>query len=460
MALDVLIVDDEKDICHLVRDILEDEGYLCRIAHTGPDALAEVNKRCPHLVLLDIWLGDTQFDGLKILELIRKDHTELPILMMSGHGNIETAVAAIKKGAYDFLEKPFKSDRLLLLIERALEISRLRHENAQLQDQVTPAALISDVVGTSLAISHVREAIKKHAQTNARVLIQGPFGSGKETIARLIHRASHRANGPFVVLNCSGLNPDELERQLFGCEKEGQTLLGVLEKAHLGTLYLDCVDEMDLEMQLKIARALQRQKFIREGGGLEVEADFRVIASSTDNLLDLVKAQQFKEELYNRLATATINVPPLKERREDIEPLIEHFITFFCKQHQIPVFTVSQEAMVLLKAQRWPGNVRQLKNALEWISLSFKEHANEEDTLIVGVSNLPANMMQSTQTEYTGLQITDFISLPLREARERFERDYLASQVERFEGNISKTAEFIGMERSALHRKLRSLAIK
>lgn len=458
MALEVLIVDDEQDICCLIQDVLEDEGYACRLAHSGEGALEEVRKRRPHLVLLDIWLGDTRFDGLRVLEEIRKAHSDLPVLMMSGHGNIETAVSAIKRGAYDFLEKPFKSDRLLVLIERAIEATRLREENLILLRQLEPSAATHDVIGNSSAILSLREAINKQAQTNARVLIQGPFGSGKEAVARLIHTNSQRAQGPFVVMNCYGLNAFEVERELFGSEREGHFHVGVFERAHLGTLYLDSVDELDGAVQLKIARALQRQRFLRDGGEKEIEADFRVISSATNDLKQLLEQDRLKEEFYNRISAATLKVPGLKERREDIAEIVDNFLEFFALQHQLPKLEVSQEVLVLLQSQAWPGDVKQLRNLLEWVTLNFSARLEKGNTITL--QDLPLSLLHSSHAANDSSMIMDFIQLPLREARDRFERDYLAAQIDRFEGNISKTASFVGMERSALHRKLRALAIK
>lgn len=462
MKKDILIIDDEQDICLLIKDILEDEGYSCRFAHSGPTSLKEVTKRRPSLVLLDIWLGDTQFDGLKILELLKIDHPDLPVLMMSGHGNIETAVSALKKGAYDFLEKPFKSDRLILLIKHALETSRLKGENLRLKGHVLPFTGANDVIGTSPSSNELRETIVKVANGNSRILLEGPFGSGKESIARLIHQKSERRHGPFITLNCSGMNSENLERNLFGSEKAGAFHIGVLEEAHSGTLYLDAVDEMEIDSQLKIARALQRQKFLREEGVLEVEADFRVISSSTDHLEDLVNQGEIKADLYDRISTIVIKIPALKERAEDIEPLTNHFLFFYAQQYQVSINELSEDVHLLLRAHNWPGNVRQLKSTIEWMVINFKNHPRKGSTSKIELQHIPeaflASPSSSSISDLSGVR--GFIDLPLREAREKFERDYLSTQIGRFQGNISKTSEFIGMERSALHRKLRSLTLK
>lgn len=454
MAHDILIVDDEKDICYLIGDILTDEGYQCRFAHSGEEALSEVQKRRPHLILLDIWLGESRFDGLKVLDLVKTDHCDLPILMMSGHGTIETAVSAIKMGAYDFLEKPFKSDRLIILVHRALETHRLRQENAELK-QKTPSQ--EDIfIGSSPSIQSLNEMVAKVAPTNSRIVIQGPLGSGKEGLARKIHANSKRAGGPFVILNCAGLELKDLEEKLFGRDKENGFNAGVLEQAHHGTLYLDAVDEMTLDIQGKMVKALQSQEFYRMGGKTPVNVDVRVIASTALDLQALVSRKLFREDLYYRLNVVTLTIPTLRERREDMAALVNYFTQALAFQNAVRPLIVTEEALMLLKNYHWPGDVRQLRNVIEGVLLVAQDPQKQEITR----DDLPQDILSEAPQYLKDQEALKLMLLPLREAREQFEKEYLLAQVERFEGNISRTAEFIGMERSALHRKLKALQIQ
>lgn len=458
MALDILIVDDEKDICSLVADILEDEGYDCRTAHSGQEALDEVKKRLPQLILQDIWLGESSFDGLKILEIVKGNHPDLPVVMMSGHGTIETAVTAIKQGAYDFLEKPFNSERLILLIARALETTRLRQENTALK-QKAAATDEGPLIGTSPAAQAIQDIIKKVAPTNSRVVLQGPAGSGKETIAKAIHMNSTRSEGAFVVLNCSGLSADNLDEKLFGVERKNGFVAGVFEQAHNGTLYLDAVDEMTRETQGLMVKALQSNKFCRLDGVEPVEVDVRLLSSSTLDLKKLVEYEAFREDLYYRLNVVLLEVAALKDRVSDIPALVDHFFASIAKMQDVPTKTMAPEALVALQKYTWPGNIRQLSNVMEWVWIMIQDPQKTE----VQFSDLPGDIVAKkplTPVQTDDGNVLRFVSLPLREARETFERDYLVAQVDRFAGNISKTAEFIGMERSALHRKLKGFDIK
>ncbi len=456
MALDILIVDDEKDICNLVADILEDEGYDCRLAHSGRQALEEVKKRRPHLILQDIWLGESSFDGLKILEMVKADHPDLPVVMMSGHGTIETAVTALKNGAYDFLEKPFNSDRLIILVKRALENARLRQENESLKQKAPDDE--DALRGFSPAALAIQDLLKKVAPTNSRIMLQGPQGAGKETIAKAIHKKSLRADSPFVVLNCSGLYCDNLDEKLFGLEKENGFVAGVLEQAHQGTLYLDAIDEMSLETQGLMVKALQSSEFKRVGGNGNVKVDVRVLSSTSFDLKQLVDLRAFREDLYYRLNVVLLEVAPLKDRKVDIPQLVEHFFAEIAKMQDVPTKTISPEAMFSLKKYHWPGNIRQLRNVMEWVWIMMQGTDKTE----VLVSDLPAEIVTQSldAPREEGSNVLRLVALPLREAREQFEKDYLTAQVDRFEGNVSKTAEFIGMERSALHRKLKGLEVK
>lgn len=467
MALDILIVDDEKDICMLISDILEDEGYTCRVAHSGSAAMAEVKKRIPHLILQDIWLGESSFDGLKVLEKVKQGHPDLPVVMMSGHGTIETAVSALKLGAYDFMEKPFNSTRLIILVEKALKNAELQQENASLKAATLGAEDL--LMGKSDAILKLKDTIHKTAPTNSRIVLSGPQGSGKGTIAKEIHNRSLRQKGPFVALNCSNLKPTDVDPLLFGTEKENNCIAGVLEKAHKGTLFLEAVDEMPLETQGLMVKALHNQRFARIGGTEEVTVDVRVIASSTIDLKYLVDAKVFREDLYYRLAVMPIAVPSLQDRRDDIESFFKTLFSRALKSvegrlDQDVSITIEPAAMVALKKYHWPGNCRQMQNVAEWIAI-MKQH---DDDIVISKSDLPTEVANdatkkaanSDQNQGQNMALDALSKLPLRDAREAFEKSYLNMQMDVFDGNVSKVAEFIGMERSALHRKLKTLRLK
>ncbi len=457
MARDILIVDDESDIRLLMAGILGDEGYEAREAANSSAALDAIRARRPSLVILDIWLQDSALDGMEILQVIRREHPTLPVVMISGHGNIETAVAAIKLGAYDFIEKPFKSDRLLLIVERAIEAARLRRENEELRLR---AGGDVDLLGTSSAASQLRHAVERVAPTGSRVLISGPAGTGKEVVARLIHRQSRRADGPFIAVNCATMRPDRLEIELFGTEPgadqpEGAAKVGMFEQAHGGTLLLDEVADMPLETQGKIVRALQEQVFERVGGNTQVEVDVRVIASTNRDLAAEIAAGRFREDLFYRLSVVPVRVPPLRERRDDIPLLVERFLGHAAGVSGLPHRRVAGEAMAALQAYDWPGNVRQLRNIIDWLLIMAPGGGDDP----IGVADLPGESADAAAAPLRGTEDGEIMALPLREARELFERRYLDAQVARFGGNISRTATFVGMERSALHRKLRSLGL-
>lgn len=456
---EILIVDDEADIRAQLRGILEDENYRVRAAADSREALEQFQARLPDLVILDIWLKDGEQDGLMILEKIRQRGPQVPVVMISGHGTIETAVNAIKKGAYDFIEKPFQSDKLLVLVQRALESAALKRENRLLKTQSRETA--SELLGRSQAIQNVRQVIERVAPTGSRVLITGAPGVGKDVAARMIHKHSRRAAGPFVTLNCAVLHPDRIETELFGREgsdETGGTRPGVLEQAHSGTLFLDEVADMPLETQGKILRVLQDQNFTRMGGEDVHEVDLRILASSNKSLETLMSEGKFRQDLYYRLNVVPLYIPPLADRPEDIVPLARHFLDVCANQAGLPAHKISSEALAALEQYSWPGNVRQLRNVIEWLLIMTKEH---EDGRAIPASSLPPEIFKhgadSLQNTSKGMQY--FTRLPLREARHEFERAYLAMQIARFSGNVSKTAQFVGMERSALHRKLKSLDI-
>ncbi|MCP4328852.1 MAG: sigma-54-dependent Fis family transcriptional regulator [Alphaproteobacteria bacterium] len=455
MARDILIVDDEADIRMLVSGILEDEGYEARTASTAREALKSVARRRPTLVVLDVWLQGSDMDGLEVLERIKADHPDLPVIVVSGHGNIETAVAAIRKGAYDYIEKPFKSDRLLLCVDRTIEAARLKRENDELRVRSDSDG---ELIGNSQSISNLRQVVKKIAPTSSRILVEGPPGSGKELLARLIHRQSARSNGPFVVLNCANMQPDRLEAQLFGSEggeKGAPRIVGTLEAAHGGTLLLDEVGDMPMETQSKMLRVLQDHSFDRVGGEENVEIDVRIIASTSRDLPFEIAHGRFREDLYYRLNVVPLQIPPLRERREDVRELVEYFMDVCAKNANLAPCALNEDAIAALQAYEWPGNVREVKNLVERLLIMTRgEEGNE-----IRSEMLPPEVNGSSPAA-TGLDHgSEVMGLPLREAREAFERHYLLAQITRFGGNISRTAGFIGMERSALHRKLKILGV-
>ena len=458
MAHDILIVDDEADIRVLTSGILQDEGYQTREAAGSADALSAVEARRPSLVLLDIWLQGSEMDGLGILKVLKRDHSAIPVLIMSGHGNIETAVTAIKDGAYDFIEKPFKANRLIVLVDRAIEADRLRRENEELRLR---AGTANELIGQSQAIREVKESINRVAPVNSRVLITGPAGSGKEVVARMLHSKSQRAKSPFVVVNCATMLPERFEIELFGAENpsaesEAQQKVGTFEAAHNGTLFLDEVADMPLETQGKIVRVLQEQIFERVGGTTRVEVDVRVVAASTADLAEEIDAGRFREDLFYRLNVVPIEVPPLKKRPDDIPLLAQHFMERAATATGRPHREVNADALAVLQAYPWPGNVRELRNVIERLLIM----APDDPSKSIGIDMLPPEINADTPVSGNMAGKMEIMGLPLRDAREIFEREYLMAQVTRFGGNISKTAKFIGMERSALHRKLKSLGMR
>src|SRR3984885_326757 len=455
MASDILIVDDEADIRELVAGILQDEGHGARTARDSDDALAAVVTRRPNLVFLDIWLQGSRLDGLQLLDALKQEHPELPIVMISGHGNIETAVSAIKRGAYDFIEKPFKADRLLLVAERALENSRLKREVRELK-QLAP--LGATLVGRSPSVNQLRQTIEKVAPTNSRILIVGPSGSGKELAARTIHGLSTRADAPFVVINAAAITPEHMEVELFGVESGNGTTnrkVGALEEAHGGTLFIDEIADMPRETQNKILRVLVDQTFQRVGGSTKVTVDVRIVSSTSRNIESEIAAGNFREDLYHRLSVVPIRVPSLAERREDIPELVEYFMAQISQNTGLPKRNVGADALAVLQSHDWPGNVRQLRNNVERLMIL----AGGEPEAVITASMLPPDVGSMIPSMPNGNGGEHLMGLALREAREVFEREYLLAQINRFGGNISRTAEFVGMERSALHRKLKALGI-
>ncbi len=449
---DILIVDDERDIRELISDILKDEGFTTRLAANSEEAMTEMNKEAPSLMVLDIWLKDSHMDGIDILKAVKHDNQDVPVIIISGHGNIEIAVAAIKQGAYDFIEKPFNIDQLLVVITRAMETSRLRRENSELRrTDITTA----DMIGSSQAFRALKAQLEKVTKSNGRVMLTGPAGAGKEIAARFIHSNSNQAEGPFITVNSASIEPDRMEEVLFGRESTGRGVEpGLLEQAHGGLIFFDEIGDMPLGTQSKILRVLTEQQFQRVGGGDNVRVDLRVISSTTKNLETEVETGTFRQELFHRLNVVPIDVPSLAERREDIPELAEFFIESFNKTQGLPFRALSDDAIAMLQTMSWPGNVRQLKNVIERVLILGADKGD------IGASEIPGTNSENDDGEEGRVVLSGSLAtLPLREAREMFEREYLLTQINRFGGNISRTAGFVGMERSALHRKLKSLNV-
>jgi two-component system, NtrC family, nitrogen regulation response regulator NtrX len=453
MAADILIIDDERDIRELIGGILEDEGYEARLAGNSDAALAAVAERRPSMVVLDIWLQGSKLDGLDLLLELRKAHEDLPVVIISGHGNIETAVSAIKRGAYEYIEKPFNADKLVHVVGRALETSRLKRENQQLRSL---SGENSEMIGTSATMKQLVMSLKRVAPSNGRVMLMGPMGAGKELAARSLHVWSTRSDAPFVVLPAATMMPERMEEELFGVEDSTgrPTRVGKLEEAHGGTLYLDEVADMPMETQSKVLRVLVDQTFVRVGGAKPVRVDVRIVSSTARDLNALIKAEAFREDLFHRLAVVPIVLPSLHERREDIPDLVKHFCGLYSAQSGHPARQFADDALAAIQTMDWSGNVRQLKNSVERLLIMSGGDADQP----ISASMLPADLTGTGQGG-AGTGMEALMSLPLREAREAFEADYLRSQLSRFGGNISRTATFVGMERSALHRKMRALDI-
>ena len=452
MALDVLVVDDEADIRELVAGVLEDEGYSVRTAADSDSALEAIEDRRPSLVLLDVWLQGSRQDGLQVLEQVKRRDSTLPVIMISGHGNLDTAVAAIREGAVDFIEKPFEAGKLLHLVGRATETDRLRRENAAFRAKIGPDDQLD---GSSVAINNVRATLKRVAPTGSRVLITGPAGVGKEIAARMIHQWSPRASAPFITVSAAMMNPERMEEELFGAEDDGVARPGLLEQAHGGTLFIDEIADMPLTTQAKILRVLTDQSYTRVGGQRPVKVDVRVLSATSRELSEEIAAGRFREDLYYRLNVVPVRIPSLRERREDIPDLVAHFLARFSAERRIAPPTITEEALAALQAHDWPGNVRQLRNIIERTLILAPGDRVER----IDIDLLPGEVVDSEGNSGLGAASMAIMGSPLREARESFEREYLRIQIRRFSGNISRTATFIGMERSALHRKLKALGL-
>ena len=453
MALDILIVDDEADIRELVAGVLGDEGFETRTAAHAEGALMALAERRPSLVILDVWLQGSSMDGIELLDAMKSRDPTLPIVVTSGHGNLDTAVAAIKRGAYDYIEKPFQAEQLLLVVRRATETERLRREYEALKERV---GVDIELTGTSPQINQVRATLKRVAATGSRVLISGPAGSGKEVAARLLHQWSPRIDAPFVVVSAARMTPERVEEALFGVEEGGENVrAGLLEQAHGGTLFLDDVADMPMTTQAKILRVLTEQVFQRVGGARWVRVDVRVISATSRDLAAEIAAGRFREDLYYRLNVVPVRLPPLSERREDVAELARYFLARYAAERGMPTPDLSEDAVAALQTYDWPGNVRQLRNVIERTMIM----APSTSMATLEIDMLPSEVTAEPSRLMPGQAARSIMGTPLREAREAFEREYLRAQIRRFSGNISRTAAFIGMERSALHRKLKALGL-
>lgn len=466
MAVDVLVVDDEADICDLVSGILEDEGYTARAVTTGLEALHAIHERQPGLVLLDVWLGDGAKDGLAILERMKRDHPYVPVVMMSGHGTVETAVTAIKLGAYDFIEKPFQTDRLLLVVQRAIESSKLKRENDELRAR---APFLCSLVGTSHEIQEIKQKLDSIAPTNSRICIHGPIGCDRASIARYVHNLSSRADQPFLAMNCLSVPMTQIETELFGFEplspeqtdtgtgRGGESRkIGLLERAHGGTVFLDEISVLPGSVQAHLAHFLQHGNFVRMGHPQPVSVDVRLIVGTSQQDAELLNTPTFSKNLYYRVNAASVTVPPLSERTRDIALLAKQFLAAIASAQNIPVKQVSEEALTILESYPWPGDVQQLKNVLEWSLIV----ATNNGSPLIGLDDLPPEIIKGNEfTKAWQKKSATMATLPIKDAREVFEREYLHSQIKRFNGNISQTARFIGMDRAALHRKMKALDV-
>lgn len=453
MALDILIIDDEADIREMIAGVLGDEGYSTRTAGDGDSALAALAERRPSLIVLDVWLQGSRLDGLELLDEIKSRDPTLPVIVISGHGNIETAVAAIKQGAYDFIEKPFQAEQLLLVVGRATETERLKRENEELREKV---GYDNELTGSSPQINAVRATLKRVAATGSRVLISGPAGSGKEVAARLLHQWSPRERAPFMVVSAARMTPERVEEALFGVEEGGHLVRsGLFEQAHGGTLFLDDVADMPINTQAKVLRVLTEQVFQRVGGSRWVKVDVRVISATSRDLTAEIAAGRFREDLYYRLNVVPVKLPSLAERREDVVELVNYFLARYAAERRVNTPVLTEDALAALQTYEWPGNVRQLRNVVERTLIL----APTEQIGTIGVDMLPSELTAEPSKLMPGQAVRSIMGTPLREAREAFEREYLRAQIKRFSGNISRTAAFIGMERSALHRKLKALGL-
>ena len=453
----ILVVDDELDICEMVAETLKDENYNAFIATNYDMAVDILKKENINLLITDIWMNNDTNAGLKLLNFSQNYNSLIPVIMMSGHGNIETAMKAAKNGAFDFVEKPFKAERLILLIEKALEDRNLK---LKVLDFELKESERMKLVGNSATFKHIKQNLDKIAQTNSRVLITGPSGSGKELIARWVHKKSNRVSFPFIVASCATLSPERVEQVLFGwndtttADENNQSNIGLFEQANNGTLFFDEICDLPLKTQGKLVQAIQDQSFYKIGSNKKINVDVRIISASNNNLMDFIKNGSLREDLFYRLSVAPIVVPPLNKRGDDIVDLIVHFLNQLAKDFGNNILKLSSETFVILKSYSWPGNVRQLKNTLEWLNIMYGKQKDFE----IFPSHLPPEILGYNKKE-DSIHTSNQLNLSLKDARKIFEKKYLKDQLNRFSGSISKTSTFIGMDRSALHRKLKELDI-
>jgi len=448
MTAEILIVDDNSDIRFILNELIKEAGYKTRLAANFNQALTEIDKKLPDVAIMDVKLDKSDNDGIQLLDHIKKKNTDIPVIMISGHANIEMAINSLKSGAFEFIQKPFDKERLLNFVNRAVENYNLKNENKNLSSKLFHSF---ELIGKSTNISSIREQIQKLSQSESRVFISGPTGSGKELISRKIYKNSKRKNGPFVIINGALLDAKKYELELFGEEKDdGSITYGALEKASRGVLLIDEVTEIPLETQSKILRVIIDQKFKRLNSNHDIRVDVRIICSNSKDMITEIKNGNFREDLYHRLNVFNIKIEPLNKRIEDIPLLIDYFIENICKTYNYKSFSINDNNYLL--NYNWPGNVRELRNLIERIAILSPGENNEKIINIIKES-----LSKSVEDNFS---VTETLSVPLREARESFEKEYLVSQIKKFGGNISKTAKFVGMERSALHRKLKILGVK
>ena len=449
----ILVVDDEKDIRDLISQILFDEGHLVKLASNSSSAMDYINSEVPDLIILDIWLKDSEMDGIEILKSVKLNNPLCPIVIISGHGNIEIAVAAVKQGAYDFIEKPFNIDQLLLVINRGLEASNLRKEIFNLKNMENHE---NNMIGDTSNFRNLKQKLDKLLKSNGRILISGPSGSGKEIAARYVHQNSERSSNAFVSVACASIQSEKMEEFLFGQEIDGKVYPGLFEKAHGGTIFFDEVADLPMGTQSKILRVLVDQVFIRVGGKNVVRVSSRIISSTSRDLIDEIRKGNFKEELFHRFNVVPIEIPSLEDRLFDIPLLSAYFIDWLSKNEGLPLKNLSEEATRKLQNMKWPGNIRQLKNVIERALILGSD---KKDILTGDIVDFISATSKVDDKPTSGMENMFFTNKSLREAREEFEKAYLIFQISKFNGNVSKTANYVGMERSALHRKMKSLHI-
>ncbi len=455
--ISILVVDDESDICEMVAEILKDEGYNAITANNYEAAVQILKNQNITLLITDIWMNNNTNAGLELLSWSKIYDSFIPVIMMSGHGNIETAMKAAKSGAYDFIEKPFKSERLILLVDKAIKERNLKIKVSDFEFRENERL---NLIGSSSIFKNIKQQLNRVSQTNSRVLISGPSGSGKELIARFIHKESNRKSFPFIIASCATLSPERVEQVLFGWNEKikedqlSQNSIGLFEQANNGTLFFDEICDLPIQTQGKLVQAIQDQSFYKLGSNKKINVDVRVISASNKNLLKSMEDGVLREDLFYRLSVAPIEVPPLNKRSDDINDLVDYFLKLISKELGSHDLKISSETLVVLQNCDWPGNVRQLKNLIEWLIIMYGNQKN----LIIMPSHLPPEILGFNEEKKIDKIRSEF-SLSLKDARKNFEAYYLKEQLKRFKGNIAKTSTFIGMDRSALHRKLKELNI-